>query len=46
MKMTAKEAQMAKASLKKADKLDGMDPKAKGMKCGGKVKKMKKGGKC
>lgn len=43
MKMTPKEAKMAKESLKRADKLDAMDPK--GMKCGGKVKKMKCGGK-
>lgn len=64
MKMTAKEAKMAKDSLKRANKLDAMDPKgmkcggkvaggkgassgyAKKMACGGKVKAMKKGGKC
>lgn len=43
MKMTEKEAKMARESLKRANKLDAMDPK--GMKCGGKVSKMKCGGK-
>jgi hypothetical protein len=41
---TPKEAKMARESLNRANRLDSMDPK--GYKCGGKMKKMKKGGKC